>query len=121
MPPILRLWAFIVVFTLASGIFDSFAFSYASGMWRDGRLVGSEAAKAAISFVLGIAMYFGAVRYLCEAGIVFAEIQTLLWFGVTIIGVAILQGRFFQWQVLEQAVAVNVLLGLGWLISRTTA
>ena len=121
MPPGLRLWVLVVGFTVASGIFDALAFSYAAGMWRDGRLVGSAAAKASSSFVCGIALYFGAVRYLSEAGIVLAEIQTLLWFGVTIIGVAVLHGRFFQWQLLEQIVAVNVLLGLGWLISRTTA
>ena len=119
MLPSVRLTVLIITFTVASGIFDSLAFSYAAGIWKDGRLVASEAWKAAASFTIGIGMYFGALRYLSEAGVVFAEVQVLLWFGVTIVGVAILQGRFFQWQVLEQVVAVHVLLGLGWLISRT--
>ena len=121
MSPGLRLWVLITAFTVASGVFDSLAFSYASGMWKNGRLVTSEATKAAGSFAIGIALYFGAVRYLSEAGVVFAEIQTLIWFGVTIIGVALLHGRFFQWQLLDQVVAVSVLLGLGWLISRTAS
>ncbi len=121
MAPGLRLSVLVVGFTVASGFFDALAFSYAAGMWRDGRLVASEAAKCASSFLLGITMYFGAVRYLGEAGVVLAEIQTLIWFGVTIIGVAILHGRFFQWNPLEHIVAVNVVLGLGWLISRTSA
>ena len=119
MSPSLRLAALIIGFTLAAGVLDAFAFSYAAGMWKDGRLVGSTAAKASACFVLGMAMYFGAVRFLGEAGVVLAEIQTLIWFGVTIVGVAVLHGRFFQWQLLEQLVAVNVILGLGWLISRT--
>ncbi len=71
--------------------------------------------------MLGMTMYFGAVRYLGEVGVVLAEIQTLIWFGVTIVGVAILHGRFFQWDPLEHVVAINVVLGLGWLISRTSA
>ena len=119
MLPGFKLAALIVAFTVASGIFDSLAFSYAAGIWREGRLIASEAWKAAGSFAVGIALYILALRYLSEAGVVFAEIQVLLWFGVTIVGVAILQGRFFHWQVLEQVVAINVLLGLGWLISRT--
>ncbi len=121
MAPGLRLTVLVVGFTVVSGLLDALAFSYAAGMWRDGRLVVSEAGKSASSFVLGMAMYFGAVRYLGEAGVVRAEIQTLIWFGVTIIGVAILHGRFFQWNPLEHIVAVNVVLGLGWLISRTSA
>ncbi len=121
MAPGLRLTVLVVGFTVASGLLDALAFSYAAGMWRDGRLVASEAAKSASSFLLGMTMYFGAVRYLGEAGVVLAEIQTLIWFGVTIIGVAIFHGRFFQWDPLEHIVAVNVVLGLGWLISRTSA
>ena len=119
MAPSLKLCLLITAFTIASGVFDALAFSYAARMWKEGRLVAGEATKAAGSFTIGIALYFVAVRYLSEAGVVFAEIQTLLWFGVTIIGVAVLQGRFFQWQVAEQVVAVSVFLGLGWLISRT--
>jgi hypothetical protein len=106
-------------FTIASGLLDSLAFTHAAGMWKDGRLVWIEATKSAASFLLGMTMYWGAVRYLSEAGIVFAEIQALLWFSVTIVGVAVLGGRFFHWPPLEQLVAVGVLFGLGWLMART--
>ena len=119
MSPNLRLAALIIGFTVASGLLDSLAFTYAASMWRDGRLVASTAVKASACFVLGMTMYFGAVRFLAEAGVVLVEIQTLIWFGVTIVGVAALQGRFFQWPFLEQLIAVHVILGLGWLITRT--
>lgn len=47
------------------------------------------------------------------------EMQTLLWFTMTIIGVAIVSGQFVDWQRVDQAVAVAILIGLGWLLFRT--
>ncbi len=117
----LRLTLLIAGFTIASGVFDALAFTYSARMWQGGSLVLGETAKAAGSFVVGIVMYWGAVRYLSEAGIVTAEMQSLLWFGVTILGVALLGGRFFHWQLLEQIAAVNVFVSLGWLVSRSAA
>lgn len=117
----IRLSVLIVGFTIASGLLDALAFTYSSKMWDGGRLVWSLATKAAASFALGITLYWIAVRYLGEAGIVLPEIQTLIWFSVTIIGVTLIGGRFVQWPVVDQLVAVNVLLGLGWLIARTSA
>ena len=119
--PQLRLLVLITGFTLASGVFYSLAFTYSASMWQGGRLIWTEALKSAVSFMLGMTMYWGAVRYLSQAGVVMPEIQTLLWFGVTILGVAVLGGRFFHWQLLDQLLAVNVLFSIGWLISRTAA
>ena len=119
--PQLRLSLMIAGFTIASGIFDALGLTYAAQMWQGGKPVWSEAAKSAGSFVVGITMYWGAVRYLHQAGIVTAELQTLIWFGVTIIGVAVLGGRFPHWQLLDQIIAINVLASLGWLITRTAA
>lgn len=115
----LRLPVLVTGFIVASGLFDSLAFTHAAKVWKDGRLVWAEAAITGSSFLIGITLYLVAVRYLAEAGVIQAEIQTLLWFAITILGVAVLGGRFFHWQPLEQLVAVNVLIGLGWLISRT--
>ncbi len=117
----LKISMLITGFTIAAGILDALAFTYSSSMWQSGRLVASQATKAAVTFALGITMYWGAIRYLGEAGVVLPEIQTLIWFTVTIIGVTILGGRFLSWPILEQVVAINVLFSLGWLITRTTA
>jgi hypothetical protein len=103
---------------MASAIFDSFGFAHAASMWRGGSLVWSELAKSAVGFLVGMFLYWGAVRYLGQAGIVMAEIQTLLWFGITIIGVAVLRGRFFSWPSGDQVVAVGVMAGLAWLLAR---
>lgn len=116
----LRLPVMIAAFTIAAGVLDSLAFTYSATMWQSGKLVWSQASKAAVTFALGIMMYWGAIRYLDEAGVVLPEIQTLIWFTVTIIGVTLLGGRFIHWPVLDQVVAVNVLVSLGWLITRTS-
>ena len=121
MPEQLRLPVLITGFTIASGVLDSLAFTYSADIWQGGRLIWGQASKAAASFALGIAMYWGAIRYLGEAGIVLPEIQTLIWFVVTIVGVTVLGGRFIHWPVLDQIVAANVLVSLGWLITRTSA
>ena len=51
-------------------------------------------------------------EWLEEAGVVLPEIQTLIWFTVTIVGVTLLGGRFIHWPVLDQVVAINVLVSL---------
>jgi len=115
-----RLTVVITVFTVAAGVFDALAFHYSASMWQSGRLVVAQTAKAAASFALGIAMYWVAIRYLGEAGVVLPEIQTLIWFAVTIVGVTILGGRFLTLPVLDQLAAATALLSLGWLIVRTS-
>jgi hypothetical protein len=117
----LRLAILITGFTLAAGLLDSLAFTYSAGIWKGGRLVWLQASKAAGTFALGITMYWFAIRYLAEAGVVIPEIQTLIWFTVTIVGVTFLGGRFIHWPLLDQVVATNVLVSLGWLITRTSA
>lgn len=115
----LKLGLLITTFTVASGLLDSLAFTYASTMWQGGRIVWADAVKSAVSFALGIGLYWCAVRYLSQAGVVMPEIQTLIWFSVTIVGVAVLGGRFPSWPVLDQVIALNVLLSMGFLIART--
>lgn len=117
----LRLAVMITSFTIAAGVLDSLAFTYSAAMWQGGKLIWVQASKAGASFALGITMYWGAIRYLEEAGVVLPEIQTLIWFTVTIVGVTVLGGRFVSWPLFDQVVAVNVLVSLGWLISRTSA
>ena len=111
----------ITAFTVTSALFDALAFSHSARMWQGGRLIWSEAAKSGSCFMIGMSMYWGAVRYLSEAGIDVPELQTLLWFSITIAGVAVLSGRVLDWQRLDQIVAAAVFLGLGWLLARNVA
>ncbi|HYR86493.1 MAG TPA: hypothetical protein VE422_20565 [Terriglobia bacterium] len=78
-----------------------------------------ELAKSAAGFGLGIVMYWASIRFLQQFGVLSAETQTILWFGVTIIGIAVLSGSSLRWAVVDQSVAVLVLAGIGWLLFRT--
>lgn len=109
----------IIVFTLLSGFGDSKGFVLSAKVWESGRLVWQEAVKASIGYGFGILMYWLAIRYLNQFGIVSPEIQTLGWFVVTIVGVAMFSGDFFKWQIVDRVVALCVLVGVGWLLFRT--
>jgi hypothetical protein len=113
-----RLLLLVSCFILISGIGDAQGFFHATNIWQDGRLVRSELAKSALGFTVGIVMYWVSVRYLNEFRIISAEIQTLIWFGLTLIGVAILNGKFWHLKVTDQLVAFLVLIGIGWLLFR---
>ena len=64
-------------------------------------------------------MYWLALRSLTTHGIVAVEVQTLFWLAATIIGIALLSGQYLRWASFDQAAAVVVLLGIGWLMFRT--
>jgi hypothetical protein len=119
MPEQLKLLLFIIAITLLSGLGDARGFIHAATMWQHGKLVLSEFGKSALGFAVGISSYWLAVKYLKEFGIFSPEAQTLIWFGVTMLGVALISGKFLRWQTLDQIIGVVVLLGIGWLLFRT--
>jgi hypothetical protein len=108
----------IVAFTLLSGLGDAAGFVFASRVWSEGRFVWLEAAKCLAGFQFGMVMYWLALWKLTEHGVESAELQTMFWFVVTIIGVALMSGRIFAWGPLDQAVAGAVLMGVFFLMYR---
>ena len=108
----------IGMFTLLSALGDAEGFVHASKVWQDGRFVWSEAVKSALGFQFGVVMYWLALWKLTSIGIVQVELQTLFWFVATIVGVALISGRILRWPAIDQVVAVGVLVGVGWLLSR---
>jgi len=109
----------ILVFTLLSGLGDAIGFVYAGKVWQDDRFHFMNALKSVLGFQFGILMYWCAARYLVAHGVVDAEVQTLFWFGATIIGIALISGQFLRWAMFDKAVAVGVLLGITFLMLRT--
>jgi hypothetical protein len=69
--------------------------------------------------VVGSRLHVISLKYMGRLGVTSAEIQTAVWFAMTIIGVVIFSSRFFTWPRLEQIVATLVLVGPGWLLVRT--
>lgn len=113
--------ASLLVLLALSGLADSFGFFYASRIWQQGTLSVPDLGRAAAGWVVGITLYVLSLRYFAAVGVGAAEIQTLIWFAMTIIGVVALSGQFFKWPHLEQGVAVGVIVALGWLLVRTGA
>jgi hypothetical protein len=118
-PEHIRSVLFIVVLTLAAGVSDSQGFVHSARIWNGDKLVWAEVGWASLGFAIGITLYWVAIRYLASLGVVSAEIQTTIWFVVTIIGVALVSGTFFKWRLPDQIVAVGIVAAMGWLVFRT--
>jgi len=115
----LALLLLILVLLALSGLADSLGFFYAAKIWQSGALSWTNLVKSGLGWAVGISLYVIALRPMSTAGVTSAEMQTAIWFAMTIIGVVVLSGRFFAWQRLDQAVAVLAVLALGWLLVRT--
>lgn len=109
----------ILVLLALSGFADSLGFFYASKIWQSGLLSWVNLVKSALGWAVGISLYVVALRPMSTVGVTSAEIQTAVWFAMTIIGVVVFSGRFFTWQWLDQTIAVLVVVALGWLLVRT--
>ena len=117
----IRLFAIVMALTIISGIGDSQGFLHAARVWRDDALMWDEVVKSAAGFAFGIVMYWIAIRFFQKSGVTIAETQTIVWFAITIVGVAALSGEFLRWRTSDQLIAVTTLGGVGWLMFRTAA
>jgi len=108
----------IIGLTLLSGFADAQGFLHAAHIWEEKQVIWSEVAKSALGFASGIILYWIVLKYL-TAHVAAPEVQTIIWFGVTIVGVAVVSGKFAQWRSTEQLVALSVVLGITWLLMRT--
>lgn len=105
--------------TTLSGLMDARGFYYAPLAWPGGRLDGRYAALSIVCFVGGLSLYILAVRFMQHVGVGSVAVQSAIWFVVTAIGIAVLDGSVLQWTRVQQLVAALVFLGLAWLISTT--
>jgi hypothetical protein len=74
-----------------------------------------------LSFIGGLSAYILAVRFMQNAGIQGVALQSAIWFVVTAVGIAAMDGSLMQWSRTQQVVGVVVAIALGWLISTTRA
>jgi hypothetical protein len=114
-------WCWVIVLTITSGLFDAQGFLYASRVWENGALNVGALGRSAGGFFVGISLYYVMLRSLDALGVRAAEVQSLLWFGVTLIGVAIFRGSFATWSRVDQLVGVLVLVALAALMVRNPA
>jgi len=109
------------VLTLASGLLDARGFVYAARAWPQGQLDARMGLAALLSFVGGLTAYILAIRFMQNAGVHGVALQSGIWFVVTAIGIAAMDGSIVQWTRAQQAVGLAVAVALCWLISSTRA
>jgi len=112
--------ALVLALTFASGFFDARGFLYASRAWPSGRLDPPLALASLAAFVLGVSLYVLAVRFMQGIGIVGVALQSAIWFVVTAIGIAVMDGTVMQWTRVQQATAIAIAIALTWLIATTS-
>jgi len=113
--------ALILVLTIFSGLSDAQGFVHAANVWDGGKIVWTELLKSALGFLGGIFLYWVVIKFLQEVRIASPELQTLGWFSVTIVGVALSSGKFWHWQTIDKLIGLCVLLGVCWLLLRIKA
>ena len=111
-------WIESIIWVIISGLADSQGFYHSAKIWNSGTLRGDELLKSLLAFLIGISGYWMMVRSMNSAGIFSPELLTVLWFGSTIIFVSLLSGKFLQWPLIDQLIAIFVLFGIGWLLYR---
>jgi hypothetical protein len=111
----------VALLTVGSGLLDARAFVFASQAWPGGRLDWKLALASLACFAGGIGLYMLAVKFMQNAGIQGVALQSGIWFVVTAIGIAVMDGTIVQWSRSQQVVGVAVAVALCWLISTTRA
>ena len=91
----------IIILTVLTGLGDAKGFYHASRAWDNNNFILNEL-----------------IKYLQQYKIITPELQTIGWFGVTIIGVALLSGKFFNWSIIDQILAITAILCIALLIIR---
>jgi len=107
------------VLTVASGLLDARGFVYAARAWPEGLLDVKMALASLAAFSGGVSIYVLAVKFMQTSGIQGVALQSGIWFVVTAIGIAAMDGTLVQWTRTQQVVGVAVAVALCWLISTT--
>jgi hypothetical protein len=111
----------VAVLTVVSGLLDARGFVYAARVWPAGQFDLKMAVASMAAFAGGISAYIVAVKFMQNAGIVGVALQSGIWFVVTAVGIAAMDGTLMQWTRAQQGVGLAVAIALGWLISTTRA
>jgi len=107
--------------TIASGLLDARGFVYAGRAWPDGQLDLKMGLASLAAFAGGVSAYILAIKFMQNAGIQGVALQSGIWFVVTAIGIAAMDGSLLSWSRTQQAVGLGVAIALCWLISTTRA
>jgi hypothetical protein len=107
--------------TIGSGLLDARGFVFAAKAWPGGNLDPKVGFLALASFAGGLTAYIIAVKFMQNAGIQGVALQSGIWFVITAVGIAVMDGSIAHWTRPQQVVGVAVAVALCWLIATTRA
>jgi len=107
--------------TLGSGLLDARGFVFAARSWPAGQLDPKMALLSLASFAGGLTAYIIAVKFMQNAGIQGVALQSGIWFVITAVGIAAMDGSIGGWSRTQQVVGLAVAVALCWLIATTRA
>lgn len=110
----------LIALTALSAFFDARGFVLAAQSWRAGALVPSTALLSLANFIGGVTLYVLSIGFSQRLGVQSAAVQSMFWFAMTVIGIALMDGTIAQWSMAQRAVGVVVTLGIGWLLVSTS-
>jgi hypothetical protein len=111
----------VLVLCVISGLADSQGFVHASDVWRDAGVSWTSLARSSLGFAVGIASYWVSIRFMNRIGLATADLQFLVWFLTTLVGVAVATGSVRRWTGVDLVVGAVVIAGLCWLSVKGTA
>jgi hypothetical protein len=109
------------VITIVSGLLDARGFVYAARAWPGGQLDLKVGLLSLASFAGGVTAYIVAIKFMQNAGIQGVALQSGIWFVVTAVGIAAMDGSLLTWSRTQQVVGLAVAVALCWLITTTRA
>ena len=107
--------------TIGSGLLDARGFVFAARSWPEGQLDPRMGLLSLACFAGGLSAYILAVKFMQNAGIQGVALQSGIWFVITAVGIAAMDGSILQWSRTQQIVGVVVAVALCWLIATTRA
>ena len=107
--------------TIGSGLLDARGFVFAARAWPGGNLDPKMGFLSLASFAGGLTAYILAVKFMQNAGIQGVAVQSSIWFVITAVGIAAMDGSIVSWTRTQQVVGVVVAVALCWLIATTRA
>jgi hypothetical protein len=111
----------VLVLCVLSGIADSQGFVHASDIWRGEGVSWASLGRSSLGFLVGMTAYWISIRFMNRVGLATADLQYLVWFFITLIGVGIATGSIRRWTGIDVAVGVVVVAGLCWLTMKGAA
>ena len=111
----------VAILTIGSGLLDARGFVYAARAWPGGHLDPKMGFASLAAFGAGVTAYILAVKFMQNAGISGVALQSGIWFVITAVGIAAMDGSLLQWTRTQQVVGLGVAVALGWLITTTRA